>query len=270
MAWIFQGNPTKFDIDGYLARYPDRIYWRTPRFRTEIKVGDRTFIWRAATNSGIVASGEVVEAPVPMSAVQYPEALGDDLWVADSPPVNDIKVGIRLDSVRLTVEEGMLPREVVKKDRKLKESEIILRPRGTVFHLDPTESARVEKLWNKLGEGGRFELESVATEGALLLRTHWLRERSRTVIEWKLREFRAEHGSLHCELCHLEEDGRYPDEMAASVFEVHHITPLAATNQPIRTATADLLVLCANCHRAIHASLDVEGNTAKLRQAFGS
>jgi hypothetical protein len=26
-SWIFQGNPNRFDIDGYLAFAPDRITW---------------------------------------------------------------------------------------------------------------------------------------------------------------------------------------------------------------------------------------------------
>ena len=62
MAWIFQGNPQKFDVDDYLARYPELIYWRVPRYQSEIVVGDRVFIWRAGSESGVVASGVVVEA----------------------------------------------------------------------------------------------------------------------------------------------------------------------------------------------------------------
>lgn len=39
MAWIFQGNPKIFDIDDYLARYPELVYWRAPRYQREIAVG---------------------------------------------------------------------------------------------------------------------------------------------------------------------------------------------------------------------------------------
>ena len=40
MAWILQGNPNRFDIDGYLPNSPF-IYWRAPRQQGEFSVGDR-------------------------------------------------------------------------------------------------------------------------------------------------------------------------------------------------------------------------------------
>lgn len=64
-AWVFQGNPEKFDLDDYLARYPELIYWRTPRYAKNIAVGDVAFIWRSGVNAGAVAWGEVVEEPTP-------------------------------------------------------------------------------------------------------------------------------------------------------------------------------------------------------------
>ena len=63
MSWIFQASSEKFDIDDYLSRYPELIYWRTPRYAKEIAVGDRTFIWRAGAESGLIAIGTVVESP---------------------------------------------------------------------------------------------------------------------------------------------------------------------------------------------------------------
>jgi hypothetical protein len=47
VAWVFQGNPKIFDIDDYVARYPELIYWRTPRHQSQITVGDRAIILRA-------------------------------------------------------------------------------------------------------------------------------------------------------------------------------------------------------------------------------
>jgi len=110
MAWIFQGNPKVFDIDDYLARYPELIYWRVSRYRQEISVGDRAFIWRAGADAGAIASGTIVEPPTVALKVKYPEALGDDLWFAERPYAEEPKVGISLDSIRLSAAEGMLPR----------------------------------------------------------------------------------------------------------------------------------------------------------------
>lgn len=47
MGWVFQGSPKQFDIDDYLSRYPELIYWRTPRYAADIAIGDRIFVWRA-------------------------------------------------------------------------------------------------------------------------------------------------------------------------------------------------------------------------------
>jgi hypothetical protein len=45
-AWIFQGNPDDFDIDGYLATAPAQFPWLVTRYGKEIEVGDRVYIWR--------------------------------------------------------------------------------------------------------------------------------------------------------------------------------------------------------------------------------
>ena len=75
MGWVFQDNPNRFDIDDYLSRYPELIYWRTPRYTADIAVGDRAFIWRAGNNSGAIAIGTVVEVATPASHVNHPNAL---------------------------------------------------------------------------------------------------------------------------------------------------------------------------------------------------
>lgn len=266
MAWIFQGNPKVFDIDDYLARYPELIYWRTPRYQSDIAAGDRAFIWRAGAESGVVASGVVVEAPVESSKVAHPEALGDDLWFAEKPEKNEPKVGIALDSVRLSATEGMLFRTVVKDDPVLQNSTIIRMANATVFRLDEAECKRIEELWASAHVTEWGELGSSAIEGKLQLRAHRRRERSRFLVKKKLEEFRRLHGSLHCEVCGLTEVGPYPAALASSVFEVHHTSPLSSAATPRRTMLTDLAVVCANCHRAIHATADVENNMKAIKR----
>lgn len=268
MAWIFQGNPKRFDLDDYLARYPELIYWRVPRYGAEIAVGDRAFIWRAGSEPGIVASGTIAEAPISAAKVAHPEALGDDLWFADKPRDDEPKVGIALDFVRLSLGEGMLPRAAVKDDPLLQQGTIITMPNGTVFRLGDAERKRIEELWAGLRGIEPEEVEPAANEGRLQVRAHRRRERSRFLVTKKLDEFRRDHGSLHCEICAMPERGRYPEKLAASVFEVHHIAPLASAVTPRRTTLADLVVVCANCHRAIHATPDVEENKRVITETL--
>ncbi len=210
--------------------------------------------------SGIVASGVVVEAPVNVSKDLHPEALGDDLWFAEKPEDNEPKVGIALDSVRLTVAEDMMLRDVVKDDSLLQRSTIIRMANATVFRLDDAERKRIEELWAATYEREPEESGPSATEGKVQLRAHRRRERSRFLVQKKLDEFRRLHGTLHCEVCALAEVGPYPATLAANVFEVHHKLPLSSAATPRRTTLTDLAVLCANCHRAVHATADVEAN----------
>jgi hypothetical protein len=265
MGWIFQGNPKLFDIDDYLARYPQRIYWRTPRYANDIKVDDRAFIWRSGTEAGAVAIGAVVELPVEAAYVQYPEAVGEELWIADPPDPGERKTGIQLQEIRLTRAEGMVPRQAVVADARLAGSTLIRVPQSTVFKLSELETLALERLWGSCPIDSRNQGYA---EGDRRLRAHYVRERSPKLRDDKLAAFAAEHGMLHCELCGVQERGPYPHAFSRRVFEVHHYRPLSIAEAPVRTTLQDLVVLCANCHRAVHASSDVEQNYSDLLSHF--
>jgi hypothetical protein len=268
MAWIFQGNPKIFDINDYLARYPELIYWRAPRHQAEIKKGDRAYIWRAGIASGLVASGEIVEAATAEAKVLHPEALGDDLWIADNPEKDAPKVGISLDAVRLSIEEGMVSRRTFKDDPSLRHSTIITMAAQTVFYLDENQSNRVEKLWG-VSEQITVGIEDVSdVEAAKRLRAHYRRERSRFLVTRKRETFQQMHGKLFCELCKLSEVDTYPVNFANRIFEVHHLSPLSIATSPVRTTLSDLAVVCANCHRAIHSSKNADENFELLQNHF--
>ncbi len=147
MAWIFQGNPNRFDIDDYLSRYPQLIYWRTNRYAKDISVGDPVFIWRAGDKAGAIAVGQIVEPSTLANEVKHPEALADELWVADEADPSELKTGIELNEIRLSVEDGMVARSVVADTPVLATSTIITVPNGTVFRLSADESAALGRLW---------------------------------------------------------------------------------------------------------------------------
>src|SRR6266446_657971 len=113
MSWILQGNPKRFDINDYLSRYPFIIYLSAPTNQRDFALADRVFIWRAGEQAGAVAIGRVQELPVARHSVRYPEALGDDLWVSTASPLPEVEVGIVIEEVRLTPEEGMLTRSAL-------------------------------------------------------------------------------------------------------------------------------------------------------------
>lgn len=263
MAWVFQGNPKIFDIDDYVTRYPELIYWRTPRHQSQIAVGDRAIVWRSGPDAGAIAIGVVVEAPTPGTAVKHPEALGTDLWRTEEPDPDEPRTGIHLQEIRLTSSEGFLPRAVVKADTALTATSLISMPNGTVFPLDVAQTNAIERLWGLTSSQSLPALSS-ASEGQRKLMSHYRRERSNSLRLKKLAEVRALHGKCVCALCGIDDTSKYPRQFGERIFEVHHLSPLATAATPVRTTLDDLAVLCASCHRAVHATPAVEDNYAVL------
>ena len=268
MAWIFQGNPKRFDIDDYLGRY-SFIYWNTPTNQRKIAIGDRAFIWRSGELSGLVAIDTVKELPVPRSDVQTPEVLGDDLWVSQQDEPSEVKVGIEIEEIRLTLEEGLFTREILKNHPVFSKNRIITNPVGTVFRLNSEEVKILVNLWGT-GYSEDSTTGFAVTEGTLQLKSHYRRERSRKLISLKKEQCKSLNGLLRCEICGLSFVETYPKSLGEHFIEVHHKTPLSQIKTTVRITLDDLLLVCANCHRMIHRIKHCEQNLKLLLNHFSS
>jgi len=251
-AFLFQGTPNRFAVNDYVARYP-YLYWSASRLLKEIKAGDRAVIWRSGGDGGVIALGEIVEPPVPKTAVLHPEALGDDLWRSEADEPTGIGVGIRVLDFRLDADEGMLTRPMLQADPLLSGMSLLRSPQGTVFRLAPEEYDRIRQLWG--GHPSLPDAEAGMDEGRRVLRTHYARERSRHIVTLKKEAFAHDHGRLYCERCGLGAGDLYPAEIGTPFLEVHHIRPLSEAQGVQRTVLSDLMLVCANCHRVIHAEM---------------
>lgn len=80
-TYIFQGNPKHYDMDTYLATHP-YIYWRCTSYKDKIQIGDKAILWRAGKDAGMIAIGEIVEAPTSASSINFPELLGQRFWAS--------------------------------------------------------------------------------------------------------------------------------------------------------------------------------------------
>ena len=92
-----------------------------------------------------------------------------------------------------------------------------------------------------------------AHEGSLIWRLHKARERDPSLVKARKDEARQQHGCLECEACGLRPEEAYGAD-AERAIEAHHLKPLA--NLPSDggvTTLADLALLCATCHRLVHA-----------------
>ena len=101
-------------------------------------------------------------------------------------------------------------------------------------------------------EDGPFDGTEEAEEGRTLTRAHIVRERSRKLVEAKKAASLKAAGILSCEACGFEFGLAYC-ERGNGFIEVHHALPVHQLRPGTRTRLADLHLLCANCHRMVHA-----------------
>jgi hypothetical protein len=106
-TWIFQGNPNRFDIDGYFASHPSRFVWLVARYSEEMRPGDRVFIYRTGDNAAIVAEAEILEAPQPRP--EEPEAVA--FWRGDQTGADEILMRVQLRLIRVASTREVLRRD---------------------------------------------------------------------------------------------------------------------------------------------------------------
>jgi 5-methylcytosine-specific restriction protein A len=109
------------------------------------------------------------------------------------------------------------------------------------------------------------------TEGSMSEKVHRRRDRARGLRPKVLNRHRkANGGKLHCDCCSAKERKRL-GAVAEAEFEAHHKVPLASDAGKTKTKVSDLVVLCANCHRLIHALMrrrNAHVTIAELRAAL--
>lgn len=92
-----------------------------------------------------------------------------------------------------------------------------------------------------------------AEEGRILTRVHRQRERSRKLVEQVKALALKQTGRLVCAACGFDFVDKYGPS-ANGIIDVHHTKPLHTLAEGHRTSIHDLALLCANCHRVVHAS----------------
>jgi 5-methylcytosine-specific restriction protein A len=91
-----------------------------------------------------------------------------------------------------------------------------------------------------------------APEGRILTRMHIARERNAKLVKKKKDAAYKQHGAIRCDACDFNFAAVY-GERGSGYIEAHHLKPVYALAPGTRTSLGDLALLCANCHRMIHA-----------------
>lgn len=92
-----------------------------------------------------------------------------------------------------------------------------------------------------------------APEGRILTYQHQRRERNRKLVEKRKMQALKQHGHLCCEACGFDFATRYGGR-GQGFIECHHTRPVHMLRPGDLTRLTDLALLCANCHRMIHAA----------------
>ncbi len=92
-------------------------------------------------------------------------------------------------------------------------------------------------------------------EGQVLYKLHKVRERDYRIVQEKKNQAYNLFGKLACEACIFEFEEYYGD-IGKGYIECHHLTPLADFKLASKTTLEDLSLVCSNCHRMLHRSID--------------
>jgi hypothetical protein len=146
-AWIFQANPTLYDIDRALHELP-AIEWTVRQHRNAVHQGDRAYIWRSGPFGGVVASGSVLSDP----AETAPDR-------AEAPYYLDREAFAKVEPrVKIGIEERVDPpilRAALAADPVLRNVRILRFANATVFPLDSAQEERLIEMIAK-GDGKKF------------------------------------------------------------------------------------------------------------------
>jgi len=83
-------------------------------------------------------------------------------------------------------------------------------------------------------------------------RLHLIRERNRALVERKKAQMLKQAGALKCEVCAFDFAAVY-GSIGDGFIECHHTMPLSEAVPGSPTRLSDLALVCANCHRMLHA-----------------
>jgi hypothetical protein len=146
-AWIFQGNPDHFDIDGYLATQPSRFLWLVTRYARDMQPGDHVFIYRTGSAAGVIAEAEIIGAPEPQP--DDPEAL--PFWRAEGAGAGEVVPRALLRLVKTANTREILRRDWLLEDPVLRELPNLKMAAGTNYRIEPHAAERLTTLWNRTG-----------------------------------------------------------------------------------------------------------------------
>jgi hypothetical protein len=151
-TWLFQANPSKFDIDSFLATHPAEFTWLVTRYRREIMPGDQVFIWRSNNETTNEQGGVIAETAVIASATPLPDHPKPLPYWTDPSEAQGVRDQARLRLVRIAGKRTVLRRDWLKEDPILRDLTILKMANATNYEVLPEQAVRLNALWTKTGQ----------------------------------------------------------------------------------------------------------------------
>jgi 5-methylcytosine-specific restriction enzyme A len=119
------------------------------------------------------------------------------------------------------------------------------------------KASMVTEIKNKIYsiEDDEQTIKDSVMEGQVLYKLHKVRERDAEIVNAKKKQVFDLYGKLSCEACVFEFADFY-GELGKGYIECHHKTPLYSFKVEAKTTLSDLSLVCSNCHRMLHRSVD--------------
>jgi hypothetical protein len=139
-TWIFQGRPETWDVSRGVNSLTD-IHWVVRQYGSDIKTGDRVYIWESGDKAGIVATATVTSLPT----LSEDDAAEVKLYPGGPPTEfkgKQLRVSLHIDRVVLP----RLKKTELQKHPTLKSLNIIRNPRGTNFKVSAEQVGPLESL----------------------------------------------------------------------------------------------------------------------------
>jgi hypothetical protein len=161
-TWIFQANPDRFDIDGFLSTKPTTLTWLVSRYGKQIAVGDRVFIWRAVGKGDKDESGVIAEALVLMPVRPQTDAIGADGFWKNFSEASVIRDRVHLRLVKIAKDrKSVVKRRWLIDDPILSDLIILKMANATNYRVTTDQAIRLNALWSNTGRNWNYG-ESVA------------------------------------------------------------------------------------------------------------
>lgn len=145
-TWIFQGNPSVFDINNYISDHK-YIWWslRQEHFADKIQLNDSVFLWRSdggkRGTGGVIAKCKVVSLPLEIAD----DSNAKEYWYTDD--LEDSYLAVKLEVLEVGIGEEFISRLSLLEHPILKDLLILRLRQQTNYLLSQEHAIELQKLW---------------------------------------------------------------------------------------------------------------------------